>query len=137
MLAGCAAQPVGSARAVQMAALLGPLPEGMVQPSSLGQQIGWAALCRSPAGGAGASVQTRNDLPAELAQRIAATATSAGAAGARLETPAPVPARSCRLYAEVAAVDASLADLVLHMLCYDPAQRITAHQVGTQPSSAG
>lgn len=112
----------------------------MVQRSTLGRQIGSVVLCQRPAAGAGAWAQARAGLPAELAQRVAAAAAPAGAAGAagpRLELPVPTAARACPLYAELAAVDASLADLVLGMLCYDPAQRITAQQVGAQERGAG
>ncbi len=99
----------------------------MVKSSALGRQIGAAVLCQRPADGAAAPAMA--DLPAELAQRVAAAAATEGAARRRLELPAPTAARTCQLCAELAVVDASLADLVLRMLCYDPAQRVTAQQV--------
>lgn len=113
-----------------MAALLGPLPAAMVQGSALGQQLGAATLCTPPVGTAGAASAAAAAgpaaLPPELQQRVAA-ATATG--GALRLAPPQHGAAGCQLYAELAAVDAGLADLVLHLLRYDPSGRITAHQV--------
>lgn len=45
-----------------------------------------------------------------------------------LQAPPPPRAATSPLYAELAAVDPQLADLVLGLLAFEPGQRLTAHQ---------
>ena len=113
--------PPANLRVLQMAALLGPLPEELVRGAALGPHLDLSALCQPSSAAAAAAVAPSRVLPPELEQRAAAAAASSG-----LQAPAPP---QCQLYAELAGVDASLADLVVRLLAYDPVQRITAHQV--------
>ncbi|KAL4854275.1 Serine/threonine-protein kinase AFC3 [Chlorella vulgaris] len=116
----------------QMAALLGPLPVSMVRDSELGQQLAQAAGRASRAGtaaaggatgGTGAAVPAAK-LPEGLQDRL-----DSAAAGLQLA----VPHAGCQLYAELAGVDAQLANLVIGLLQYDPARRLTAHQALLHP----
>ena len=82
----------------QMASLLGPLPEGLVDASPLGQQLDLFALCRPAAGGSGraaAAAAAGRALPPELAQRAAAAAAAASAS--RQQASAPMSVQSSGL----------------------------------------
>lgn len=105
---------------LQMVTLLGPLPEHMVRGSAAAQEMGLAALGGHAARQAARAPQTT--LTRELEQRVAAAGVP--------ELALPGPRRACQLRDELAAVDAGCADLVMRLLAYDPAQRLTAHQVG-------
>ncbi|EFN56857.1 hypothetical protein CHLNCDRAFT_51650 [Chlorella variabilis] len=107
----------------QMVTLLGPLPEHMVRGSAAAQEMGLAALGGHAARQAARAPQTT--LTRELEQRVAAAGVP--------ELALPGPRRACQLRDELAAVDAGCADLVMRLLAYDPAQRLTAHQALLHP----
>jgi hypothetical protein len=105
------------------AALLGPLPAAMVAASPVGAELG-LPCGRAQGSPAAEQAAATPRLPRELAAAAAAAVAAEGSCGALR-----APWAACPLAAELAAVDVQLADLVLGLLRYDPAYRLTAHQV--------